>query len=1035
MTSPFPGLYEEIITGALLADLGEVATELVDRRRLDSAEVADRMALHLARLIERSVESVGEAKRLDAALEIGQRVVELLSERAPKADVAGDAPAESGEQLREIKGRAPDGSPKDTERPLTPLLDTALLTNAPGEPRVGRQLLSEIASADRVDVVMAFIRTTGINPLIGRLGEHCADGKPLRVLTTTYTNSTQLVALERLADLGADVRVSYDLSGTRLHAKAWLFHRESGHSTAYVGSSNLTHQAQQTGLEWNIRVSRARNRAVLEKVAGVFDSYWHSGDFEPFDPEVFAERVAAHSKGQSTIYLPPTEVRLEPFQERLLESIEVAREKGRHRNLLAAATGTGKTVMAAVDYSRLRQRLGRARLLFVAHRQEILAQSMATFGHVLREADFGEQWVAGQRPREWNHVFASVQSLSASGLQDLAPDHFDVVIIDEFHHAAAPTYSALLEHLQPVELLGLTATPERADGLPILGWFDGHIAAELRLWDAIDQHRLSPFEYFGVHDGSDLREVPWRRGRGYDVEGLTNIYTSDDAWARRVIKALADRIDDPSSMRALGFCVSVEHARFMARHFNAAGVPSVAVWADTPGPERRAALKDLAARKVNVVFSVDLFNEGVDVPAVDTLLMLRPTESPTLFLQQLGRGLRKAPGKAACLVLDFIGLHRQEYRFDRKYRALLGTSRTGLGTAVEDGFPFLPAGCHMELDRVARDEVLRSIRRSIPSRWPEKVAELCAMRDAGTEVSMQSFLAESGLELEDIYQANKSWTDLRVDAGIDVAPMGPQEELLRRAVGRLLHVDDRERLAFGHRVLTDGLPDPGLLAERERRLLRMLVVSLVDQGIDKDPALGKDSGLREAASLLAQHPAVMAETAELFDLLDERVDHLHPAVGLAAEIPLQVHARYSRLEIQSALGDGPAARPPTWREGVRWLEDVPADVFVFTLDKTDSGFSPTTRYRDYAISRDLIHWESQSGTRADSPTGRRYREHAERGSKVLLFARLNRSERAFWFLGPAEYVSHESEQPMQVTWRLDTPLPGDLFAQFAAAVA
>lgn len=1029
MTPRNLGLYEEIITESLVAELLELDPELIDRDRLDTAEVADRIALHLARLIERSVDSVGESKRLDVAVEIGQRVVELLAGSAPKADVAAEAPLEPGEQLREIRGRAPDGRPMSVDRPLTPLLDTTLLTNAPGEPRVGRQLASEIASADQLDVVMAFIRTSGINPLVGKLEDHCARGRPLRVLTTTYTNSTQLGALERLADLGADVRVSYDTSGTRLHAKAWLFHRHSGHSTAYVGSSNLTHQAQQTGLEWNLRISQSRNRAVLEKIAGVFDSYWHSGDFEPFDSAEFAERTESTRSSTTSFYLPPTEIRLEPFQERLLESIEVSREKGWHRNLLAAATGTGKTVMAAVDYSRLRQRLTRARLLFVAHRKEILTQSMGTFAHVLREADFGEQWVAGERPREWNHVFASVQSLSATGLRDLAPDHFDVVIVDEFHHAAAPTYAALLEHLEPVELLGLTATPERADGLPVLDWFDGHIAAELRLWDAIDQHRLSPFEYFGVHDGADLREVPWRRGRGYDVDGLTNVYTSDDAWARRVIKALADRVDDVSSMRALGFCVSVEHARFMARHFNAAGIPAVAVWADTPEPQRRSALRDLAAREVNVVFSVDLFNEGVDVPAVDTLLMLRPTESPTLFLQQLGRGLRKAPDKASCMVLDFIGLHRQEYRFDRKYRELLGTSRSGLAAAIDDGFPFLPAGCHMELDSMASEQVLRSIRQSIPSKWPDRVAELRAMRASGASVSMRSFLTESGLELEDIYQGNRSWSELCFDAGIEVDRPGPEEETLRRAVGRMLHVDDQERLGFGRRILTEGLPDVAALHGRERRLLRMLVAPLVDQAIDKGTSLS------DACQLLREHPAVMAEVAELFGVLEERVDHLHPLVGLVPEIPLQVHARYSRLEIQSALGDGSAARPPTWREGVKWLEDVPADVFVFTLNKSDSGFSPTTRYRDYAISRELIHWESQSGTRSDSPTGLRYREHIERGSKVLLFARLDRTERAFWFLGPARYVSHQGEQPLQITWRLDAPLSGDLFASFAAAVA
>ncbi len=1034
MFTPDPGVYERLVTEALAAQLAELDEAVVETGRVDEVEIADRVALHLAQLIERSVDTVSAGDRVETAVEIAHRVVEILDRSAPKGEAGPEAIRTPATQLRAVHDVSPDGRPRQLGRPLIPLLDTTLLTNAPGEPRVGHQVVSEIESADSVDLVMAFIRNTGLNPLVGAMERHCQQGKVLRVLTTTYTNSTEGSALSRLAELGADVRVSYDLSGTRLHAKAWLFNRSVGYSTAYIGSSNLTHQAQQTGLEWNVRLSEARNRSVIEKVAAVFDSYWSSGDFVPFEPGEFEENTQKAEAGKGPlVYLPPTDIRLEPFQERLLDSIEVSRRKGRHRNLLAAATGTGKTVMAAVDYARLRHRLGRSRLLFVAHREELLDQSRATFRHACRDATLGEKWVGGSRPTEWNHVFASIQSITAAGLQHLEPDHFDVVIVDEFHHAAANSYTALLEHLDPVELLGLTATPERADGLPVLDWFDGRIAAELRLWDAIDQHRLSPFDYFGIHDGLDLRKLGWTRGRGYDVEGLTNLLTADDAAANRVIRALADRVGDPSAIRALGFCVSVEHAQFMARKFNDAGITSVAIWGDTPGDERRDALRKLADRTVNIVFSVDLFNEGVDVPAVDTLLMLRPTDSPTLFLQQLGRGLRKAKDKASCTVLDFIGLHRQEYRFDRKYRALLGETRHGLERAVEGGFPFLPAGCHMELDRIAHGEVLRSIKDSIPSRWPEKVAELVALRSSDRELSISSYLDESGLDLEDIYTGSRgknSWTDLLDAASVSVAEAGPKEAAVRAAVSRLLHIDDDERLKFARSILeTAEPPRVADMDERRRRLMRMLTVSLMSTAIDKA------TDLQDAVDLLWNHPAVRSEVCQLTGLLDERIDHLHPASGLGAEIPLHVHARYTRLEIQAALGDGSAALPPTWREGVKWLEQVPADVFVFTLDKTGAGFSPTTRYRDYAISRELIHWESQSQTKAASPTGTRYQHHVERGSRVLLFARLSSNDRAFWFLGPATYQSHRSEMPMQVTWELDTPLPGDLFAQFAAAVA
>ena len=424
---------------------------------------------------------------------------------------------------------------------------------------------------------MAFVRWSGILPLLDALREHCQAERGLRVLTTTYTGSTEARALDALRDAGAEVLVSYDTSTTRLHAKAWLFHRGSGFSTAYIGSSNLTYSAQVSGLEWNVRVSGARNRAVVDKVAAVFESYWNSGDFVPYDRAEFLARVGRPSNGGPSVMLSPIELRPEPFQERLLEQIALGRELGHHRNLLVSATGTGKTVMAAIDYARLREALPRARLLFVAHREEILTQSLATFRHGLRDHAFGELWVGGRRPQRFEHVFASIQSLYATGFDHFDARHFDVVIIDEFHHATARSYRALLEHVRPVELLGLTATPERSDGLPLLGWFDNRIAAELRLWDAIDQHRLVPFVYYGIHDGLDLREVPWRRGRGYDVAGLSNLLTANDVWARQIVAQLAARINDPRTMRALGFCISVEHARFMARVFCESGIAATAV--------------------------------------------------------------------------------------------------------------------------------------------------------------------------------------------------------------------------------------------------------------------------------------------------------------------------------------------------------------------------------------------------------------------------------------------------------------------------
>lgn len=1024
------GLYEKLITESL-----EQALETLDparrptRHALHPEEAPDRIALHLSGLVRRAVSALDSRQRRQVGVQLAREITQLLA-HAGKAVDAGDMPSPAADVLHAIATLQIDGSVKEMPLPATPLLDTTLLTNAPGEPRIGFQINSEIASADRIDVLMAFVRQTGIRPMLKLLRQHVEQGNRLRLLTTTYTHSTELAALQALQEIGAEIRVSYDTSTTRLHAKAWQFHRRTGFSTAYIGSSNLTHSAQVTGLEWNVRISGARNPDVIEKFEAVFESYWQSEDFRPFDADEFRELTRTRDGGPR-VYLSPVEIKPEPFQARLLELIELSRLRGHQRNLLVSATGTGKTVMAALDYQRLRGRLPRARLLFVAHRQEILEQSLATFRHALRDAAFGELWVGGNRPAEYEHVFASIQSLSHASLENLPPDHFDVVIIDEFHHAAARTYRQLLEHLLPQQLLGLTATPERADGEPILQWFDGRIAAELRLWDAIDQHRLVPFAYHGIHDGTDYRQVTWRRGRGYDPQELSNLVTGDHALARRIIENVTRVVADPDNMRALGFCVSMAHAAFMADQFNDAGLPAKAVTAKTTKEDRRQALDDLRHGRLRVLFSVDLFNEGVDIPSVDTVLLLRPTDSPTVFLQQLGRGLRKEKGKSVCTVLDFVGHHHKEFKLYRRFAALLGGGRKQVEKQVAAGFPYLPSGCHMELDAVAAKLVIENIRQSLPSTWPARANELRRVAETDPRVTLKNFLEQSGLELEDIYANNRGWSELLEAGGLATHPAGPHEIPLRRALGRLLHIDDNARIqAYLALADTGAPPSMASLDLRQRRLLHMLAASLMEV-----VPLDRQATLDEAMQLLWQHPQVLAELAQLMAVLADRVDHVHQPLSTHPEVPLFVHARYTRREVLAAFADSDTVQVPEWREGVRWLPDTKTDLFAITFDKTSGRFSPTTRYRDYAISRRLLHWESQSGTRESSQTGQRYQAHAAHGSTVLPMARLTTEDRAFWLLGPAHYVSHEGEQPMAITWRLAHELPGDLFTRFSAAVS
>ena len=533
----------------------------------------------------------------------------------------------------------------------------------------------------------------------------------------------------------------------------------------------------------------------------------------------------------------------------------------RQCNLVVAATGTGKTVVAALDYARLAAGGRDPSLLFVAHREEILQQSLRTYREVLADGAFGEPWFRGQRPERWRHVFASVQSLSAYGVERLPRDQFEVVVVDEFHHAEAATYRALLDRLRPAELVGLTATPERSDGVDVRSFFDGRTAAELRLWDALEGDLLSPFHYFGIADPTDLSGLEWRRG-DYDPAALEKVFTADDARVRLVLRQLQDKVVDVLRMRALGFCVSLGHAEYMARSFDAAGVPARAVSGATPAVERAEALRALRAREVNVLFTVDLFNEGLDVPDVDTLLLLRPTQSATIFLQQLGRGLRRTADKPVLTVLDLIGQQRREFRFDLKYRALTGATRVGLMRQLEQGFAYLPSGCELVLDPVAQSTVLENVRRQLGLSRKQLVAEVKSHGD----LDLRSWLAESGRELADVYRSNGSWTLLRRAAGLATAPAGPAEEALLRRVGALAHVDDAERAQTYDRLLREPVADDAL-AEREQRFARMLLFSLWPNG-------GGHASYQVGFDVLLDHPAVRDELRQVIALGLEATEHV-----------------------------------------------------------------------------------------------------------------------------------------------------------------
>ena len=1070
MSSNWYGLHELLGSEALAEELREA--ELADaaewKKDLPPEELAAALTAHLARTFSDLGASLRER---DAAAwkEAVEALTEALAEAGePLASLPRRLPEIPFRQLVEVR-RPEAGAVRtaETVRPDLPLGVSALLTGSSRTPSLVSQVKRELASADHVDWLVSFIKWSGIRPLRDALRRFTEvpnlDGSPrLRVATTSYLGATDLKAVRFLLGLpNTKVRVSYDTRRTRLHAKAYLFHRDTGFGSAYVGSANVSRVALDEGLEWTAKISQHELPYLWRQIEAGFDSHWE--DEEEFEAltsdrlEEFGIALAEEKRSgpsgaggtpgdSSTAVLPFFDLRPYPFQKEILEAIAAERRAGLDRHLVIAATGTGKTMMAAFDYRQFALGSGpganghRPSLLFLAHREEILKQSLASFRQVLRDHEFGDLLVGGAKPRQTRHLFASVQSWRSRGLDTLPPDWFDYVVLDEAHHAAADSYQAILDHLHPRVLLGLTATPERADGRDVRGDFGGRFTHELRLPDAIEQTLLAPFHYFGVADepSVDLSNLRWERG-GYRTSDLEGVLGGSEVRARWVRDQVIELLAEPERTRGLGFCVSQVHARFMAERFTGWGLPSVALTAESPKPERARVQRDLRERRIRFIFTVDLYNEGVDIPEVDTVLLLRPTESLTVYLQQIGRGLRLHEEKPHLTVLDFIAPQHRRFRFADRFRALTQNPVERIDRQVEDGFPWLPSGCLVHLDRQAMETVLANIRETLGMRRPQVERELASLaHDLGRRPKLREMLDR--LHFDGLDELLRHGLPCRLLAGGGGEPeceeVQPFERGLARGIRALAASGDRAVLetlrdSLGGRGTwtpatggTGSVPAgaPAEFGAEDRARLELAHSLVWGKERPEDGSLETVEGFVRRVEGLRR---------DLLEVTEERLERLRPASGVhfpARTGVLELHARYTREQVLLAVGKAGFEEPMYHREGVVHVAERKVDAFFVTIRKTEARFSPTTMYEDYALSDRLFHWQSQSTTSAKSPTGKRYIHHQKLGYTPMLFVREtpkleNGMTAPFCFLGPLQYVKHEGSRPMSVTWRLENAMP------------
>lgn len=1012
----------ELLTDVLTRQLGAALEDIAD-----GIAHSSQLQLELVNELLRHLRRQHAAKEISTASDSNTASIDLLAS-----------------PLRVLKGI--HSNRRHLEAPELGLTSPWLFTAGKGSPSLLNEIRRELASADQVNILVSFITVSGVRKLrdvLHQITASDAQGQQsarLRILTTTYTGATEARALDELARLpGCEVRVSLDGRRTRLHAKAWIFQRHTGFGSAYVGSANLSGAALTGGLEWTVKLTQRGQESIFARSVAHFETLWADSEFQPYDPDNIEHRQALNEAlGRESFNGAPSstirffDIQPKSYQQEMLEQLAMERARGRFRNLLVAATGTGKTIVAALDYRRTCQTEGgRPRLLFVAHREEILRQSIRTFREVLRDADFGDLLTGNHQPDSWDYLFTTIDSITRRDLlATFGPDYWHTVIIDECHRLASDRFDRLATTIRPRILLGLTATPERSDGQSITNYFDqrpdGNPAVELRLWHALDLQLLAPFEYYACDDPTDFSAVPWNKPGERDA--LDSLVTNNQSRAGLVVSEWHRLASDPLKSRSIVFCVSVAHAEFMTAWLNASDIPAACVVGSTPAEERRRAPQRLDRGEICAIVTVDLYNEGVDLPNVDTLLLLRPTQSPVLFQQQLGRGLRLAPNKEACLVLDFVGQHRTEFRFDRLLSSLTGLTRSALIDGIENGFADLPPGCHIHLQKQTREQVLKSLRQLTQQNWRRLRTELqsyAALRGR-TSLKLLDFLRDQSLALEDVYRSGtgsgrSGWTALKRDAGLLVSEPGPEETYFTRRFGDLLHIDDPRRLDMMTAISMQRVDEPAMSPDDS-----LLVQALAYQIDGRHDQTG---GHEDFLERMSQHPLLAAELGELAQVLQGRSNLPDCSIPGLEDTPLCLHAAYRSREILTAVGWLTPTRRVPFQAGVLPIRERKLELLFVTLDKSQ-GYHGRISYHDYAISTERFHWQTQNSVGADTPSGRRYLEIATNGWQFQLFVRPNRKS-PYRACGRVALESAEGDRPMNIVWRLETPLPVRLFREFS----
>lgn len=928
-------------------------------------------------------------------------------------------------------------------------------------------LKNELMTCKKFYFIVSFIKYSGIQLLISTLDELEALGIQGEIITSVYLNITDPKALRKLLSY-KNIKIKiYNNSNESFHTKAYLFEKKKYH-TCIIGSSNISQSALYSAEEWNVKLTDNDFFDIYNQSFNQFQKLWNSNEAIGLTEDFIGkyEEYREKNKPQNTFDYRKIQTEKKKFipnsmQIEILKKLKSTRESGNNRGLVVAATGTGKTYLAAMDVKEFFKNRKNSSFLFIAHREELLENAIKVFSDILHidKENFGRIF-SGNKEVGHNMIFASVQSLR-NCYKVFTSDKFDYIIVDEFHHASASSYEKIIHYFKPEFLLGLTATPERMDGKDILALCDYNLVGEMGMRKAMEKDLIVPFHYFGVNDITvDYEKIPYRNGK-YDEEILLNDL-SVSIRTDYIVEKMEKFGYDGKYMSGIAFCQNIKHALYMKNEFLRKGYKSELLTSKTNLTERSKILESFRNKEIEILCVVDILNEGIDIPDINLLLFLRPTLSSTVFIQQIGRGLRKAAGKDFVTIIDFIGNHKKDYLITKVFsdeihnKSFLYEKKEKIIEQIKNQFSNIPGASYIELDRICQERIIDKIekinfnsRNILKEMYNEFKNDIGKSPEEFLEISDFDSNIELFVELVtkvgSFYEAQVQFEN---DNFIKYYRMkNPKTDLLAYMEKKIRLCEPFTYLTVkfflkskyeGQNLRNKYINSEILLSEYKKYfsikdefknfyLLERIFNELIEDEILEADLYGYKISKKYEAIFYEEDKNFEKRLSDLINLgLNEfrknDIEEFNDNV-------LITHKEYKRIDLQILLDS--KVPKGTWRAGYANTEK---DICLFITNDKSHIMQENLKYDNSLHSDEIIQWISQPKTYHSSSVGQMFIKHREKNMKVHIFARkyafMNGNKtNPFIYLGQADYYRSFGDKPMTILWKLRRKLPQELIQE------